>query len=536
MDLKPKRKLNYTVFETIDSHTMGEPTRIITGGFPVLKGNTMMERKRYLEENFDHYRTALMLEPRGHKDMFGAILMEPISEEADLGVIFMDTGGYLNMCGHGSIGSATVAVETGLVKVTEPYTEVVLEAPAGLIRARVKVEGGKAIETSILNVPAFLYLKDLEVEIAGYGKIIMDISFGGSFFALIDADKIGLRIDIQNIEQITDLGMKIMKKLNDTVEIKHPYLDITTVDLAEFYCSPTNPSADKKNVVIFGDSQADRSPCGTGTSAKLALMYAKGELKIGEEFVYESITGSIFKGVITREIEIGGYKAVIPQITGSAYITGFNRWVIDNTDPLKNGFIFGKRSEKRKLSERTRIIKSAWELFEKKGFEGTGMEEICEKAGVSTGVFRKYFKEKEDLIDTLSDLFDATYEELILEMNPRISHYEKLLYLNKELFGMIEKSVPFELIRYCYLRQMENQNHNSLMSQERLYYRLLNQIIEEGQLQGEFKTDCSYYEISRAYSQLERGMIYDWCVNNASYGLSEYSQKMLPVYLKQYIR
>lgn len=345
MELKPEQKLSYKVFDTIDSHTMGEPTRIITGGFPELKGSTMIERKKYLEENYDHYRKALMLEPRGHKDMFGAVLTEPISEEADLGVIFMDTGGYLNMCGHGSIGSSTVAVETGLVRVTEPYTEVVLEAPAGLIRARVRVENGKAMEASILNVPAFLYRKDLEIEIEGYGSITVDISFGGSFFALVDAQKIGLPIMIENIDQITELGMKIISKLNETIEVRHPYLDITTVDLVEFYGNPENPSANKKNVVIFGDSQVDRSPCGTGTSAKLALMYARGELKIGEEFIYESITGSLFKGIVTEEIEIGSYQAVIPQITGSAYITGFNRWVIDEADPLKNGFSFGKRKE-----------------------------------------------------------------------------------------------------------------------------------------------------------------------------------------------
>jgi proline racemase/trans-L-3-hydroxyproline dehydratase len=536
MDLKPKQKPNYIVFETIDSHTMGEPTRIVTKGFPDLIGNTMIERKKYLEEYFDHYRTALMLEPRGHKDMFGAILTEPISEEADLGVVFMDTGGYLNMCGHGSIGLSTVVVETGLVEVTEPYTEVVLEAPAGLIRAKVKVEKGRAIEASILNVPSFMYRKDLMVEITGYGQIVLDISFGGSFFALIDAEKIGLVIDIWNIEQITDLGMKIIKKVNDTVEIRHPYLDITSVDLVEFYCSATNPLANKKNVVIFGDRQVDRSPCGTGTSAKLALLYANGEIKIGEEYVYESITGSMFKGTITREIDIGDYKAVIPQITGSAYITGFNKWVIDEADSLGNGFLFGKRKEGKKQSERTVLIKSAWELFEQNGYEETGTEDICRLAGVSLDVFHKYFREKDDLIDTLSDLFDATYEDLMVEMNPRISHYEQLLYLNKELFSMIEKNVPFELIRYSYSKQMENENHISLMNQERLYYKLLDQIIKEGQNKEEFTTDSSYQEISKAYSQLERGMIYDWCVNNASYGLAEYSRKMLPVYLKQYLK
>lgn len=241
-----KQRPDYTIFETIDSHTMGEPTRIVTTGFPDLVGNTMIERKKYLEEYFDHFRTALMLEPRGHKDMFGAIVTKPVSEEADLGVIFMDTGGYLNMCGHGSIGLSTVAVETGMVEVTEPFTDVVLEAPAGLIHARVKVENGRAVETSILNVPAFVYCKDQEIEIEGYGNIGVDIAFGGSFFALIDAEKIGLTIDTENIEQITDLGMKIIEKVNETMEIRHPYLDITSVDLAEFYSSPDNPLANKK--------------------------------------------------------------------------------------------------------------------------------------------------------------------------------------------------------------------------------------------------------------------------------------------------
>ena len=536
MDLKPKQKQTYKAFDTIDSHTMGEPTRFILNGFPELIGDSMMERKKYLEEYYDHYRTALMHEPRGHKDMFGAVLTEPISEEADLGVIFMDSGGYLNMCGHGSIGLSTVAVETGLVEVKEPFTEVVLEAPAGLIRAKVKVENGRAIESSILNVPAFLYKRDVEIEISGYGKISLDISFGGSFFALIDAEKIGLQIHTENIEQITELGMKIIKKLNDSIPIKHPYLDITSVDLAEFYTSPTNPLANKKNVVIFGDSQVDRSPCGTGTSAKLALLYANKELGIGEEFIYESITGSMFKGVITKEIEIAGYTAVIPQITGSAYITGFNRWIIDENDPLGNGFLFGKSKEVRKQSERTQIIKSAWELFEQNGFQETDISAICDLAGVTSEAFHRYFKEKDDLIDTLSDLFDETYEELMVEMNPRLSHYEQLLYLNKELFSMIEKNVPLELIRYSYSKQMENQGNKSLMNHERLYYRLLDQIIQEGQQKDEITSECSYQEISKAYSQLERGMIYDWCVNNASYGLAEYSRKMLPVYLKQFLK
>lgn len=339
MNFIPKLNLPDITFLAIDSHTMGEPTRIILDGFPDLKGDTMMERKKFLEENYDYYRRALMLEPRGHKDMFGAIITKPTTAKADLGVIFMDSGGYLNMCGHGSIGTATIAVEAGLIPVTEPYTNVVLETPAGIVRTDVKVNAGKAVEVSIFNVPAFLYKEDIEININGYDKFNVDIAFGGSFFALIDAEKLGIEINPKNLDMITDLGMKIIKTINNTIKIKHPYLDITTVDLAEFYSKPTNPKANLKNVVIFGESQVDRSPCGTGTSAKVAALYARGELALGEEFIYESITGSIFKGIATEEITVEDYKAIIPRITGSAYITGMNRIILDKDDPLEYGFL-----------------------------------------------------------------------------------------------------------------------------------------------------------------------------------------------------
>lgn len=336
-------------FLAVDSHTMGEPTRIIVQGFPELKGKTMMDRKKFLEENYDHYRTALMLEPRGHRDMFGAVVTKPVSEEADLGVIFMDSGGYLNMCGHGSIGTATVAVETGLVKVTEPYTNVILEAPAGIIPTKVKVHKGRAVEVSILNVPAFVYKRDLELQVDGYGIITFDISFGGSFFALVDGEKIGIEIDEKNIYVLKDLGMKLRKKINESIKIVHPYLDITTVDLVEFYGKSDNEKADEKNVVIFGDAQVDRSPCGTGTSAKLAYLYENGNINLEKEFVYESITGSMFKGVVTKEVEINGIKAIIPKITGSAYITGLNRLILNNYDPNEYGFLIGEKCNNKNI-------------------------------------------------------------------------------------------------------------------------------------------------------------------------------------------
>lgn len=330
------------VFRVVDSHTMGEPTRVIYDGFPPLKGKTMMERKEYVEQYYDNYRTALMLEPRGHRDMFGALLTEPADERADLGVIFMDSEGYLNMCGHGSIGSVTVAVETGIIQVDGSDSEVVLDTPAGIVRAKVTMEEGRVKEVSIHNVPSFLYKENVRLELEEYGMVTFDIAFGGSFFALVDSEEIGLEISPGNLDRLTDFGMRLKDKINSTMKIRHPYLNISTVDLVELYGPPTNPAADRKNVVIFGAAQADRSPCGTGTSAKVAALYAKGKLKLGEEFVYESITGSLFRGMAVQETQINGRRAIIPRITGSAYITGYNEWIVDEKDPLAYGFLMGR--------------------------------------------------------------------------------------------------------------------------------------------------------------------------------------------------
>lgn len=324
----------------VDSHTMGEPTRIIVGGIPNIPGKTMAEKKQYLVENLDHIRTATMLEPRGHNDMFGSIITQPCNEEADFGIIFMDGGGYLNMCGHGSIGAVTVAIETGMVPSVEPYTNVVMDTPAGIVKAKAKVENGKVREVSIINVPAFLYKKDVEIEMPEIGKVTFDISFGGSFFAIVDAKQLGLKVEPKNTQKLTEIGLKMRDIINETVEIQHPTLNhIKTVDLVEIYDEPTHPEANYKNVVIFGQGQVDRSPCGTGTSAKLATLYSKGHLKEDELFVYESILGTLFKGRIVGKDSVDKYDAIIPEITGAAYITGFNHFVIDPEDPVKYGFI-----------------------------------------------------------------------------------------------------------------------------------------------------------------------------------------------------
>ncbi len=359
--LQPRMKSRVYEYalKTIDSHTEGESTRIVYDGFPALHGATMMEKKQDLIDHYDFLRRALMLEPRGHRDMFGAVLTEPVHEEADCGVIFLDSGGCLNMCGHGSIGTASMLVETGIVEAREPFTDVVLDAPSGLIRTRVKVEDGHAAEASIWNVPAFLYRADVMLRVpevfaactmSGTTHIPCDIAFGGSFFALVDADALGLPLKTENIDNITRLGMALRHAVNTQEHIQHPTLPITTVDLVEFYSRDCDADADLRNCVVFGDAQVDRSPCGTGTSAKMAVLHAKGKLPLGKTFRYESITGSIFEGIPVRDVLIEGtatgggqgIRGIIPQITGSAHITGMNEWIIDERDALRYGFLIGK--------------------------------------------------------------------------------------------------------------------------------------------------------------------------------------------------
>lgn len=328
-----------TSLYAIDSHTMGEPTRIILEGFPEVGGNTIMEKKINLQKNYDYIRRAVINEPRGHRDMFGAVILTPTQSEADLGVVFMDGGGYLNMCGHGSIGAATVAVDQKLVPVVEPYTEVTLEAPAGLIHTRVKVENGKAREVSIVNVPAFLYKKGAVVAVPQLGEVTLDIAFGGNFFALVDVRKLGSDLNPQNLDFLVDAGIAIRDAVNAQIPVQHPLLtDIRSVDLVEFYGPAQSEGAMMRNIVVFGERQVDRSPCGTGTSAKLASLYACGEIKLGEDFIYESIMGTRFRGRALRETTVGEFPAIVPEITGSAYVTGRNTLILDDDDPFEYGF------------------------------------------------------------------------------------------------------------------------------------------------------------------------------------------------------
>lgn len=326
------------IITTVDTHTMGEPTRVVTAGIGHIPGATMYEKKQWLSENRDYLRQMLMLEPRGHQDMFGAILTEPVSKDAQAGVIFMDGSGYLDMCGHGSIGAVTVLFETGMIPLNpkeKTHTrQIALDTPAGRIHARAKIEDGQVSSVTIRNRESFFEIAT-EVTLDAIGTISVDIAYGGNYFALVNVKDLKLQIKPADIDALTHIGLEIRSQVNQTFKGVHPLTKLPAkVALVEIYENTTPP----RNIVIFGNGQIDRSPCGTGTSAKMALLYHKGQLKIGEPYAYRSVFGTEFIGHIIKEVTVNGNPAIIPEITGSAFITGFQQFVGDKNDPYKFGF------------------------------------------------------------------------------------------------------------------------------------------------------------------------------------------------------
>jgi len=327
------------VIRTVDTHTMGEPTRVVIGGIDEIPGKSMPDKKEFVSEKLDHIRTALMHEPRGHQDMFGAIILKPTHPDAVLGVVFMDTFGYLDMCGHGLIGVVTVAAETGLVSLKTGNNSFLVETPAGLLQVTVNMEGQKATSVSFQNVPSFLYQTGIPVRLDGRALISVDISYGGNYFAMVEADHIGLEIESSNSNEIVTVGMAILHELNKSVTIEHPQTgEANRVKLVEFSTTPRAPEAHARNTVVFGNGQIDRSPCGTGTCAKMASLFAQGQLNLNETFTHESIIGTCFNGKLLEAIDLGKVQAVIPEITACAYITGVHEFYIHPEDPLKDGF------------------------------------------------------------------------------------------------------------------------------------------------------------------------------------------------------
>jgi proline racemase len=319
----------------VDSHTEGMPTRVITGGVGPLPGATMLERKLRFEAERDDLRLLLMREPRGHAAMSGAILQPPTREDADWGVLYIEVTGCLPMCGHGTIGVATVLVETGMVEVREPETVVRLDTPAGLVEARVAVAGGRAEAVTIRNVPAFVHARDQVAAVDGVGEVPYDMAFGGNFYALVEAAAVGIDVEPARAAELIAMGARIREAIPEPV---HPVDERIAGCHHVVFHAPGRDGADARNATAIHPGWLDRSPCGTGTSARMAALHARGELALGDPFVNESIIGTRFTGRLVEEVDVGGMPAVVPEVTGRAWITGMGQYLLDERDPFPAGF------------------------------------------------------------------------------------------------------------------------------------------------------------------------------------------------------
>ena len=328
-----------TIFQCIDGHTCGNPVRLVTEGAPELEGNSMMERRLHFLREFDWIRTGLMFEPRGHDMMSGSMLYPPVDSANDKGVLFIETSGCLPMCGHGMIGTVTMMLEEGLVRPKVPG-QLRLETPAGLVKVSYQGKGGKVSAVKLTNVASFLYKENLKVECPDLGELHVDVSYGGNFYAIIDPQENFSGVQDYTAEQLIMWSRVLRKRLNELYSFQHPEVDtIAGLSHVLWTGTPLAESSDGRNAVFYGDKAIDRSPCGTGTSARLAQLYAKGALKRGDAYVHESFIGSTFTGRVEEETTVGGLSAIVPSIEGWAKITGYNTIIIDDEDdPYAHGF------------------------------------------------------------------------------------------------------------------------------------------------------------------------------------------------------
>ena len=335
---KPSK--NVIEIKTIDAHTEGEPLRVVIKGFPSLKGNTILEKRNHIIKNYDHIRRAIMLEPRGHADMYGAIITEPEKKSSDFGVIFMHNDGYSTGCGHAVIAISKILAETGAIKITEPETEINMDVPSGTIKAFVKIKNEIAYSIRFINVPSFVEKMDAKILIPKLGNINYDLAFGGAYYAIVNADEVGL--DRQRLEtsNVIDLGMKIKNAIAKEVKIKHPNIvEMNFLYGTIFTFSAINKNNHSKNICVFANGEVDRSPTGTGVSARAAVHFAKNEIKLNETIKIESIIGSTFEVKVIEKIKIGPLNGVIPEVKGTANITGKNTFWIDSSDNIGEGFM-----------------------------------------------------------------------------------------------------------------------------------------------------------------------------------------------------
>ncbi|BBU32627.1 hydroxyproline-2-epimerase (plasmid) [Burkholderia sp. THE68] len=328
-----------STFFCIDGHTCGNPVRVVAGGAPPLEGANMIERRAHFLREFDWIRTALMFEPRGHEVMSGSILYPPTRPDCDLAILFIEVSGCLPMCGHGTIGTVTTAIEHGLVRPREPGV-LRLDTPAGLVVARYRMNGEHVDSVQLVNVPSFLHSRDLSVEVEGLGEIQFDVAYGGNFYAIVEPQRNYDGLHALKPSDIQRLSPVLRQQANEKYTFVHPENDaICGLSHVMWTGEPTVEGASARNAVFYGDKAIDRSPCGTGTSARMAQRVAKGQLKIGERFVHESIIGTLFEGVPMEAARVGDYEAIQPAIEGWARVTGHNTIFVDDRDPLAHGFL-----------------------------------------------------------------------------------------------------------------------------------------------------------------------------------------------------
>ncbi len=326
-------------FFCIDGHTCGNPVRLVAGGGPLLQGSTMMERRAHFLAEFDWIRTGLMFEPRGHDVMSGSILYPPTRDDCDIAILFIETSGCLPMCGHGTIGTVTMAIEHGLIKPRTPGM-LRLDTPAGLVIAEYKQVGDYVEEVRITNVPSFLYAEGLTVECPQLGEIRVDVAYGGNFYAIVEPQENYRDMADHSAGDLIAWSPVVRQRLNEKYSFVHPENPgINRLSHMLWTGKPTVEGADARNAVFYGDKAIDRSPCGTGTSARMAQLHAKGKLKAGDDFIHESIIGSLFKGRVEKEVAVAGKPAIIPSIGGWARMTGLNTIFIDDRDPFAHGFV-----------------------------------------------------------------------------------------------------------------------------------------------------------------------------------------------------
>lgn len=325
--------------ETIESHTGGEPLRVVVDGYPEIPGETILEKRRHVREHHDDLRKALMYEPRGHADMYGAVLTDPVTEDGDVGVLFTHNEGYSTMCGHGVIALGVVLPEIGAVELDPAEPQILLDTPAGRVTAEPRLTDGRIRRVAFENVPSFVVDLDESVRVLDYGTVEYDLAFGGAYYAYCDVREFGLTIDEASHRELVAIGRATKAAISETVSIEHP----TDPDLEFLYgvvlTDQPNCGGDLRNVCIFADGEVDRSPTGTGVSGHLAIQHAKGGLTPGEPYVVESIVGSTFTGRIRERTEFEGYEAVVPAVEGDAYIVGSSTFTVDPVDPFPEGFV-----------------------------------------------------------------------------------------------------------------------------------------------------------------------------------------------------